>query len=155
MCSTLVNMRFPPQLCSCTLCRVARPPFLRLICWMRWRPLWRVFHASSQPLLNVGLPHAACRCLEQYECLLTPIKKEFIRFTSQRVNVHWPTPSNLDDFAGMGDPMNNSDSLDDISYVGSIFDSTGLSSASEVFGLPTAMPNDWNAEFDFGMHGTF
>ena len=58
---------------------------------------------------------AACRCLEQYEGLLTPIKKEHIGYTSQRVNVHWPTPSNLDDFADVGDTMNTSVSVDDLS----------------------------------------
>jgi len=98
---------------------------------------------------------AASRCLEEYERLLAPIKKEYIEYTLQKDNFDWPTPSNLDEFDGIQrDLMDSAASLDDMAYFSTLFDFNGLVEASETFGPPTALPNDWNAEFDFGMQET-
>lgn len=80
---------------------------------------------------------AATRCLEEYERLLAPVRQDYVDFLVQT------------------SPMGEADRLlqlnfDEAVSFWNVFDSA-TGNAEYSWGLNSLLPNDWNAEFDFGM----
>lgn len=91
---------------------------------------------------------AATRCLQEYDRLLSPIKREYSDFLLQQTGVQLQPlnePSaelsdNLGDMLGFSDTMNFMPAFD------SFMDGSGELSDNYTF-----IPHDWDAEFEFGM----
>ncbi|RDW65963.1 hypothetical protein BP6252_09598 [Coleophoma cylindrospora] len=95
---------------------------------------------------------AAERCLEEYERLLTPVKKDYLEFISQRARSqsisHVP-----DDFVDLvtlqDDVLDQTTNLDSMFNFGSFFHLEGSSAVEEYNSLYPPVPINWNAEFHF------
>lgn len=91
---------------------------------------------------------AASRCLEEYERLLAPVKKDFVDFLVQKARRLSEQASTIDELVG---PIGvGATTLDEALNFGTMFNATGAD-ADEFMGLYSHVPMDWNAEFDFGM----
>jgi hypothetical protein len=98
---------------------------------------------------------AARRCLEEYDRLLTPIKKEYIEFLNHKVSLHKApsqfsagTPEGLYQYPTMG-PQPAPADIDEAYNFWSVFNPTTTTDNAEapstfVYNQP---PRDWNAEF--------
>lgn len=96
---------------------------------------------------------AASRCLEEYERLLAPVKKEYIDFIVKQAQSVPVQPPNFDNLVGFQDELNGSElELDDMFNFGSFFRPAGPATFEERTWLYDAVPINWNAEFDFGMY---
>ena len=97
---------------------------------------------------------AASKCLDEYERLLAPVKKDYLDFIAQRARTQsfsHETPI-LDNLAGLhGDLMDPAMHLDDMFNFGSFFHPSEVSPAGENNWLYSPVPENWNAEFDFEM----
>lgn len=92
---------------------------------------------------------AASRCLEEYERLLAPVKKDFIDFVVQKARRLSEQTSSIDDLVGsIG--MDAATGLEEALNLGTLFSANG-SGTDESLGFHSYVPLDWNAEFDFGM----
>lgn len=97
---------------------------------------------------------AASRCLEEYERLLAPVRKDYHDFVTQRVRTHSISQetSDLNPMTGFsGGLMDPIIDLDDMFNFGSFFHPSG-SSAAEHSWLYSPVPTNWNTEFDFEMN---
>jgi hypothetical protein len=97
---------------------------------------------------------AASRCLEEYERLLAPVKKDYVDFITQRARTRSFShgTSDLSTLVGfpeeLMDPVTN---LDEMFNFGSFFHPAGSSTVEEHSWLYSQVPTNWNAEFDFEM----
>jgi hypothetical protein len=90
---------------------------------------------------------AATRCLDEFERLLEPVKKDYVEFLVQQANQSQEaTPIDGIGGAMFGQPVN----LEDVLGFWNIFEAT-RDEASDAWGFATLVPHDWNAEFNFGM----
>lgn len=97
---------------------------------------------------------AASRCLEEFERLMAPVKREYVDHT-----VQWARKIPQNPSYGQIPPFGENDeltldsmgSLDSINFGPLSLSATGLWD-NESPELPLAFPIDWNAEFDFGMN---
>jgi hypothetical protein len=104
---------------------------------------------------------AAKRCLEEYDRLLIPIKKEYMDFLDQKASLEQPLtqppaliPEGLYQYPTMG-PLPAPADIDEAYNFWSVFNPTTTTDNAEapgvfVYNVP---PRDWNAEFslNFGM----
>jgi hypothetical protein len=100
---------------------------------------------------------AAKRCLEEYERLLAPIKKEYMDFLAQKASFHQP-PTTL---AALSDgnyytypPLDSTSTpgaaeIDEAYNFWSVFNPTTTTDPTDAMGAPAynVPPRDWNAEF--------
>jgi hypothetical protein len=96
---------------------------------------------------------AASRCLEEFERLMAPVKREYIDFTVQKARTasQERSPDQITAFGEYHNTMMSSAwQLDDMISFGPSF-APELFNPEERLGLSFAVPIDWNAEFDFGM----
>jgi hypothetical protein len=97
---------------------------------------------------------AASRCLEEYERLLAPVKKDYVDFVAHRARTHSISQGtgdyeNLVGFSGeLIDPIIN---LDEMFNFGSFFQPDS-STVAEHGWLYSPVPTNWNTEFDFEMN---
>jgi hypothetical protein len=97
---------------------------------------------------------AATRCLEEYERLLAPVKKDYHDFVTQRARTQSIShgTADLGPMAGFsGDLLDPITDLDDMFNFGSFFHPSGYSTTSEHSWLYSPVPTNWNTEFDFEM----
>ncbi|KAH8724324.1 fungal-specific transcription factor domain-containing protein [Phaeosphaeriaceae sp. PMI808] len=99
---------------------------------------------------------AAKRCLEEYERLLIPIKKEYLDYLAQKANSLRPPP--IQPALPIGGPMHTyppltpmptSADIDD-GYIWSVFHPTSTTDMTDTLGVTPVYNNpplDWNAEF--------
>jgi hypothetical protein len=92
---------------------------------------------------------AASRCLEEYERLLAPVRKDYAEFVMQQTRTQSipyasADPERLGDLDDLVDPASN---LDEIFDYGSFFHPAESSQATEHSWYP--VPINWNTEFDF------
>jgi hypothetical protein len=89
---------------------------------------------------------AASRCLEEYERLLAPVKKEYVDFLVQRsANASQATViDNIDDF------FENQVTFDEVVNFWNRFGSAS-GDLDHAWSINSLLPHDWNAKFDFAM----
>jgi hypothetical protein len=85
---------------------------------------------------------AATRCLDEFERLLDPVKKDYLEFLVQQANASQQ--------ASPVDIFDNPVNLEHALGFWNIFEATG-DEVVDPWGLNALVPRDWNAEFDFGM----
>jgi hypothetical protein len=104
---------------------------------------------------------AAKRCLEEYDRLLLPIKKEYLEFLDQRAKLQQPPvqaatsmPDNMFEYSTMGQVPASAE-IDEAYNFWSVFNPT---TTTDMIEAPNAFaynepPQDWNAEFslNFGI----
>ncbi|ORY10478.1 GAL4-like transcription factor-like protein [Clohesyomyces aquaticus] len=93
---------------------------------------------------------AASRCLEEYERLLAPTKKEYLDFLVQKAN---HVPHQAQPFGNMVGEVYNSDSsnLDEVFNFWTVFNPATTADTTESLAAYAYVPNDWEREFNFGM----
>jgi hypothetical protein len=99
---------------------------------------------------------AAKRCLEEYERLLVPIKREYMDFLAQKaaslqqppVSATTPTEGDFYDYPAMG-PAHGGVGIDEAYNFWSVFNPTTTSDTKDAMGpmVYNVPPQDWNAEF--------
>ncbi len=92
---------------------------------------------------------AASRCLEDYERLLAPVRKDFVDFLVQKARRISEQTSSIDGFGGSITMVPN-DTLEQALEFGSLFNAISPG-AEDALGYYPYVPIDWNAEFDFGV----
>lgn len=95
---------------------------------------------------------AATRCLEAYERLSAPVKKDYLDFIAQRartqsVSYQVSEVGILDGF--QSELTGTALDLDEIFNLGSLFGPPGTSSVEDFDWMYYSVPTNWNAEFDF------
>lgn len=94
---------------------------------------------------------AASRCLEEYTRLLGPIKKEYMDFLRQKPNDN--LNSNSMNYL-VGEYFDPAMDLEDMVTFWSVFNPPMNTTGEDPLLSYSYVPNDWNAEFDFGMNFT-
>lgn len=92
---------------------------------------------------------AASRCLEDYERLLAPVKKDFSDFLAQEALRFSQRSSSIDDLVSTV-AMDPSIDLEEAFTFGTFFNATGPG-LDDSLGYYAYIPMDWNAEFNFGV----
>ncbi|KAF2477495.1 GAL4-like transcription factor-like protein, partial [Lindgomyces ingoldianus] len=92
---------------------------------------------------------AATRCLEEYERLLAPTKKEYLDFLVQKANNVPPQTGPFGDI--VGELYNYPTNLDEAFNFWNVLNPSTTADTTESLGAYAYVPNDWNAEFNFGM----
>ncbi|KAF2187490.1 GAL4-like transcription factor-like protein [Zopfia rhizophila CBS 207.26] len=92
---------------------------------------------------------AATRCLEEYERLLAPVKKNYAEFLAQKVNNAFQPTVPLGDM--IVDPLTYSTNLEEPFNLWTVFNPATTVDASDTLGAYAYVPHDWDAEFNFGM----
>ena len=93
---------------------------------------------------------AASRCLDDYEKLLAPVKKDYTDFIVQealRVSERSSLIENIDNPVDLESAMN----LDEAINFATFFNATTGPGMEETLGYYSYAPVDWNAEFNFGV----
>jgi hypothetical protein len=91
---------------------------------------------------------AATRCLEEYERLLAPVKRDYLNFLAARGKDVSPHTAMYEPL--IGDGPYPSTELDEAFSFWSVFNPASTAEASKDIDTET-MPKDWNSEFNFGM----
>lgn len=94
---------------------------------------------------------AASRCLEEFERLMVPVKREYIDYTVQKARnaAQDPSYSHIPPFGDAGElTLDSAWQLDNLDF--GPFLTTGIWDHGSPE-MTLSVPIDWNAEFDFGM----
>lgn len=92
---------------------------------------------------------AAAKCLEEYERLLVPVRKDFTSYVAHEALRMSEPSSSISELPGAASvAMDPSKELEDALHFGTFFNATG-SGVEETLGYYPYIPMDWNAEFNF------
>jgi hypothetical protein len=95
---------------------------------------------------------AASRCLEEYDRLLAPVRKDYVDFITQHARTQSISFAPNDISGALISQEDAVTDLDDMFNFGSFFNPPGSLVAEEHSWLYSPVPTNWNTEFDFDVN---